>query len=186
MKITLYYFYDASRYVSEEKRIEVSTVDWRGQYIGDRVFIKEIEIDAPDCAKPTDRDLAKGGRGGGMSGHTKEPWKVVNENGFVSVINADTGVVVFPEMHANDCKEDMRRTVACVNALQHISTEILESGHMQNLVMQVRIAEEQRDELLSALSEAVNLRASLCDSRNQDGDPYLEKWSSAIAKAEAA
>jgi len=87
-----------------------------------------------------------------MIGHTKEPWKVVNENGFVSVINADTGVVVFPEMHANDCKEDIRRTVACVNALQHISTESLESGHMQNLVMQVRIAEEQRDELLSALS----------------------------------
>ena len=48
-------------------------------------------------------------------------------------------------------EEFARRIVACVNACKHISTESLESGLQQNLVMEARIAREQRDELLAAL-----------------------------------
>ena len=49
--------------------------------------------------------------------------------------------------------EDARRIVACANALEHISTEDLESGQMQNLAVRLADAERERDELLNALKK---------------------------------
>jgi hypothetical protein len=58
MKVTLFYFYDAGIFVDKSKRVYASTIDWRGKYQGDRVFIKKVEIDAPDCDEPTKADIA--------------------------------------------------------------------------------------------------------------------------------
>ena len=60
MKIKLFYFYDGASYIRDENRIEASSIDWRGDYQGDKVFIKELEIDIPDCEAPTKEDLASG------------------------------------------------------------------------------------------------------------------------------
>lgn len=47
-----------------------------------------------------------------------------------------------------------RRIVACANALEHISTEDLESGRMQNLAVRLADAERARDKILAALKTA--------------------------------
>jgi hypothetical protein len=60
MKIKLYYFYNGASYISEADRMEVSTIDFRGEYQGMRVFIQEIEHDVPDCATPSKEELANG------------------------------------------------------------------------------------------------------------------------------
>jgi len=84
-----------------------------------------------------------------MSGHTKELWvfRTANEDNIEhDIVTSDGTWIIACTADGVDggsnSEANARRIVACVNALQHISTEILESGHMQNLVMQVRIAEE--------------------------------------------
>ena len=54
MKINLYYFWTHPFCVSEG-HVEVSTIDWRSSpaCMKERVFIKEEEIEIPDCAQQT-------------------------------------------------------------------------------------------------------------------------------------
>lgn len=60
MKIKLFYFYNVPSYVRDVDRLEASTIDWRGDYQGAKVFIQELEIDVPDCEVPTKEELASG------------------------------------------------------------------------------------------------------------------------------
>ena len=60
MKIKLFYFYNGASYIMNENKLEASTIDWRGDYQGSKVFIKELEIDVPDCEVPTKEELASG------------------------------------------------------------------------------------------------------------------------------
>lgn len=60
MKIKLYYFYNGASYASDSERIEASTIDWRGGCPGYRVFIKEEEVEVPDCAMPAKSEITNG------------------------------------------------------------------------------------------------------------------------------
>ena len=60
MKIKLFYFYNTGYVMDEEKHMEVTSIDWRGAYQGDRVFIQELEVDVPDCDVPSKEELANG------------------------------------------------------------------------------------------------------------------------------
>jgi len=88
--------------------------------------------------------------------HTPEPWKVAE----FGPCRLDTAHFIRPVIGGKTeigatviatSKVDARRIVACVNACQHISTESLESGLQQNLVMEAHIVKEQRDDLLRKL-----------------------------------
>lgn len=89
--------------------------------------------------------------------HTKEPW-VCREQGeaneYCLLTSDGKWVIGFRqngELLPAQQRENVRRIVACVNACANISTESLESGEQQNLVMRARLAEEQRNSLLATL-----------------------------------
>jgi len=69
-----------------------------------------------------------------MSKHAEEPWRLSGEGKSGQILSAKGGVVANFGMGGIDA----RRTVACVNACEGISTEILEamagSGAFQDLV----------------------------------------------------
>jgi len=101
----------------------------------------------------------------------------------------DLGAEDTAELHAicgaversdEECSADVtRRVIACVNACKHISTESLESGMQQNLIMRARDAEDQRDalatefaaykegseEAFNAVVEQKHALSALCDGR---------------------
>lgn len=120
--------------------------------------------------------------------YTKEAWFIENvgeeplhvtsasRDGFIPVCIVQTGYEgqIEVEQQAN-----ARRIVACVNALEHISTEDLESGRMQNLAVRLADAEKQRDELLAFAKEFVEAWGN-----GMAGDSYLLKMANAaILKA---
>ena len=59
MKLKLYYYWNHPTYASKGS-IEASTVDFRGLAIcmNQRVFIKEEEIEIPDCAEPSRNEIS--------------------------------------------------------------------------------------------------------------------------------
>jgi len=97
--------------------------------------------------------------------HTPEPWQYHNDE----VMDSEERVIahILTSQYCMDefVAIDARRIVACVNALAHISTEILESGEMQNLIMQKRIAEEQRDELARIMEMTYKMLLSEPDTK---------------------
>lgn len=94
-----------------------------------------------------------------MSGqHTPTPWVMdMDEDSDYWLVgnNQPYGIVSNPVVKLHN-EDNARRIVACVNALEHISTEQLESGKMQNLVQRCVDAEQQRDELLAAFNLLAN------------------------------
>lgn len=88
-----------------------------------------------------------------------------------------------------------RRIVACVNALQHVSTEQLETGELLNLSQRLADAERQRDQLLAALEIAretlddvqgdINPERGYADELEADVSLALGTATAAIAAAKA-
>ena len=120
---------------------------------------------------------------------TSEPWVVGNADGLLFGKKQGNGTepigFVFgpslPERSEVGMRAiaNARRIVACVNALEHISTEDLESGRMQNLAVRLADAEKQRDELLAFAKEFVEAWGN-----GMAGDSYLLKMANAaILKA---
>lgn len=86
-----------------------------------------------------------------MSAHVKD---LLGEGDFpVICLDADLGPT---DVHYSGIvtfigQEQTRRLVACVNALAHVSTELLETGSTENMAQRAANAERQRDQLLAAL-----------------------------------
>jgi len=57
MKTKLFYFYNGGYVIDGSNRLEVSTIDRRGDYIGERVFIQELDVEVPDCEVPDRQTL---------------------------------------------------------------------------------------------------------------------------------
>jgi hypothetical protein len=93
-----------------------------------------------------------------MSEHTKEPWGYEGD----AVIDAEENIIAHiltdaysSNAYGADYAIDARRIVACVNALQHISTDDLESGELLHMGLAIKDLTKQRDELLAALKEII-------------------------------
>jgi len=86
--------------------------------------------------------------------HTPTPWNYHNDE--VMNQNGETIAHILSNQYDEHFDAwDARRIVACVNALEHISTAELETGAMQNLVQRCVNAEQQRGELLAGLKDCV-------------------------------
>ena len=137
--------------------------------------------------------------------HTPEPWSA--EFGeAVSIKAADGGRVAIAtnlclnsRRSANEVEANARRIVACVNACRHIASSLLERINRNSVQgihpqPQKRISEleDQRDELLSALKEAVDCgmvpRSSALDGgavKHARQVHVADQIRAAIAKSEA-
>lgn len=89
-----------------------------------------------------------------MSGHTKEPWRVLDFCRTAVVFGADEGG--FDLRGCPSPEANARRIVAAVNACAGISTELLEAmpDFEKAGVQTISSVQQQRDELLAALERA--------------------------------
>jgi hypothetical protein len=99
--------------------------------------------------------------------HSKTPWLVVGEDyrypGIDSQVNS---VVIFGDRNEetgvrgkdrNNSIANARRIVACVNALDGVSTEHLEQYGLPDFAQKISDLAQQRDELLHALKEVLSI-----------------------------
>ena len=125
---------------------------------------------------------------------TSEPWVVGNADGLLFGKKQGNGTepigFVFgpslPERSEVGMRAiaNARRIVACVNALEHISTEDLESGRMQNLGVRLANAEKQRDELIRAIECAFREGFSASSTYNDIlVNDVNEEWEKSEARA---
>lgn len=118
---------------------------------------------------------------------TKGPWRIgapppngeqtigTNQGLMVAVATTGSGI---------QTRANARRIVACVNALEHISTEDLESGRMQNLGVRLANAEKQRDELIRAIECAFREGFSASSTYNDIlVNDVNEEWEKSDARA---
>ena len=99
--------------------------------------------------------------------HTKEPWSMldtgrdihINKSGGVGFI----GSIHIYEHRAEQCRENARRIVACVNACAGLPTDTLETIPSWSSAGVKTLADvvKQRDELLAALEFACKKIADL-------------------------
>ena len=99
--------------------------------------------------------------------HTKEPWSMldtgrdihINKSGGVGFI----GSIHIYEHRAEQCRENARRIVACVNACAGLPTDTLETIPSWSSAGVKTLADvvKQRDELLAA-AEAIEINAEEC------------------------
>ena len=95
-----------------------------------------------------------------MSEHTKEPWHLSQDGQHVLSRTGEMSFAHVAEVFHD--VEDARRIVACVNAFAGISTENIEENKplaevLRWLNERIRMAEQQRDKLLAALTEIAEL-----------------------------
>jgi len=159
------------------------------------------------------------GKDDGMTEHMREPWKVFERKLMYSIGGVDKAHIErsigtaydHPQLqgsypicvvstglgaeqgqlhHFVSLKEEnARRIVACVNACEGLSTEMLESAALNPPVKSSTFngyitMKEKRDDLLVIVKE---LRDTLTNiySQSPEGRAYLEKMNSAISKATA-
>lgn len=96
--------------------------------------------------------------------HTKEPWNGKNIPLTASALERAGFYIVFTNNPAtkDEAEANARRIVACVNAFAGISTENIEENKplaevLRWLNERIRMAEQQRDKLLAALTEIAEL-----------------------------
>lgn len=119
--------------------------------------------------------------------YSKTPWRVEcekfeknyhNPNAWPRLFSGDFEICGTEGFYSDNLKLDKanaRRIVAAVNAVDHISTEELESGKMQSMVQRAADAEAQRDELLVVLEELVEIADNGC------ADAWRDEWDKARA-----
>ena len=130
--------------------------------------------------------------------HTKEPWRIGRFAGPASyevvretvgatdiVVDTETGVYVLAQCNNNfpeDAKANARRIVACVNACAGISTENLEDNiPVKELALRYNETIRQRDELLAALNDAVQIAKVAHEYWDRDQDSKVGKYLMALA-----
>lgn len=133
-----------------------------------------------------------------MSEHTKEPWVYDNSDNHSTMFYSDdaTGSIIgecakymFAPRPIEERKANARRIVACVNALEGLTTEQIEEGVLQNmredsdfLAAEVNALTKQRDELLKALHDAATSLETI-QLRSFGADSYLDDKHSVMAYA---
>lgn len=119
-----------------------------------------------------------------MSGHTKEPWFVFNlsdvfTNGRhgrendghqIADCSVDFSSDDDPGLSYAEAKANARRIVACVNALQGVSTEHLEKYGLPDFAEKISALQQQRDQLLAALKFYANPEVYKPDSVGRTPD----------------
>lgn len=125
--------------------------------------------------------------------HTKEPWRIGQYvPQVVCAVHEGEDVIVVEPFGMNDASDlrlplivqhaNARRIVACVNALEHVSTEQLETGELLSLSQQAVDLRRQRDGLLEAMAMIMHATAPT----HNDGAYHENAYSlaeAAIAKA---
>ena len=125
-----------------------------------------------------------------MSKHTPEPWQAHQDaSGDVFISSAATSFHI-AEIGSEDddtAIPDARRIVACVNACRGLPTDELEQkGLVAAVGTQLLDVERQRDELLTALEDAVETIEWMngCSSPAVDEvEKAIREGNSAISKA---
>ena len=126
--------------------------------------------------------------------YTKGPWQLSAPEGrydtWLILCSAPHEVVhIAPRFKSGERdkeqeEDNARRIVACVNALEHISTEDLESGRMQNLGVRLADSEKQRDELIRAIECAFREGFSASSTYNDIlVNDVNEEWEKSEARA---
>ena len=119
--------------------------------------------------------------------HTKEPWSFSPaENGLEWGVEAGKwGVAICADAPGDGTSEaNARRIVACVNACAGIPTDDLErcpSGGLFHLADMANEVVKQRDELLAALNDAVQIAKVAHEYWDRDQDSKVGKYLMALA-----
>lgn len=91
-----------------------------------------------------------------MSEHTKEPWsQQYDDNGFYEIMGAPQGMIAFTCREGHTDEANARRIVACINALEGVSTEHLEKYGIPDFAEKISVLQKQRDQLREALELAL-------------------------------
>lgn len=126
--------------------------------------------------------------------HTPGPWKVTG-TGTIRYIDAPAGNGIMQEVAAcmrveyGDMDANARRIVACVNACEGLSTDLLERfGLASAFGTELLEMEKQRDQLLEALEGMVNMYTAFVNSGdaghwNPESDKEVITARAAIATA---